>query len=91
LIEGPVTDLNVMTRRGAFVSRMERKSLTGALAFHAQSTTLALMRGAASLSGDGESLSLADGDVLIVEPNAVPRLSVAGAEVFWIEIEKIGG
>jgi environmental stress-induced protein Ves len=70
LIDGPITDLNVMTRRGRMFHTVERLPLSGEIRIAPSAgTTLVLPLGAAvKLLADAES-SLGSLDTLIVGPH----------------------
>jgi len=74
LIDGPITDLNVMTRRGRMSHTVERLPLIGEISIAPSAgTTLVLPVGAGvQLLADGES-SLGPLDTLIVDPDG-PQL-----------------
>jgi hypothetical protein len=70
--DGPITDFNVMTRRGRCRHRFERARLTGEqpLALHGERTLIFLAEGDAlrCRSGNGEAVTLGRRDCLILEP-----------------------
>lgn len=79
VMEGPATDLNVMTRRGAFRATMTRRKLEGRIAFVRTTLAFPLARTTVDeIALDKEDAILADaGDVVTVAP---------AAEFYWIEI-----
>jgi environmental stress-induced protein Ves len=84
ILEGPVTDLNVMTRRGMFISRMTRQISAGEIAFDpATAATIACFLTPAILNGE----NIEPGDALHAEPG-VPRKAVlsSGAAFYRIEM-----
>ena len=91
-VESPVADLNVMTRRGRFVARLQRcRGPSGTtLTLHADTTLLIAL---APLALDGASwageLSVLDAVRLSAQRHAPLALSIASAAAdFWlIEIE----
>jgi environmental stress-induced protein Ves len=88
ILEGPVTDLNVMTRRGAFTARMTRRR--GAIVFDASdATTIAFPL--VPLAVPGEEIPLAMGDAIFVEPGMTRMVQASlGTDFFWIEIFPAG-
>ena len=86
LTGGPVTDLNVMTRRGAFTARMTRRNLSGPLTFDASVTTLVFPCAAVTANGD----SLAAGDAILMTPGGADIVSLSQpVDVCWIEIAPV--
>jgi uncharacterized protein len=86
LIGGPITDLNVMTRRGRVAHQVERLPLSGEIAIAPSAgTTLVLPVGAGvKLDSEGES-SLGPLDTLIVGPDSPNlRLRPEGQGVLFI-------
>jgi hypothetical protein len=77
----PVTDLNVMVRRGAFTASLARRTLAGTAAVVCQDTTLVLTRSPLSAAVGPERRDLAPGDVLRIDGarGAVARLKPQGA------------
>jgi len=69
LLGGPITDLNVMVRRGHFSSEVHRISLTEATDFatDADTTFLVCNKGEASLRIDGQDMRLGLKDCLRLE------------------------
>jgi uncharacterized protein len=83
LIEGPVTDLNIMTRRGVFISQMERRVVRGTLRFNPAAVTFVFPLAPVTA---GDAL-LTRGDAILVESadEAAVTLS-APVECYWVEI-----
>lgn len=84
LLAGPITDLNVMTRRGVFAHRLARQAATQAIAGPAEgavSMVLALTacRLDATLLDPLDAVVLEPGDILALDPEP-------SAAVFVIEI-----
>lgn len=89
LIAAPVTDLNVMTRRGVFEARMERRRIEGAVTFDARITTLVFPLSAVSIMGNATA-ELVSRDALLVEPGEQVAISVGQAvDCYWIEISAV--
>lgn len=88
LIDGTITDLNVMTRRGRFTHSVRRVSVDGnsKVAFEAGTTLVLCHRGNAEI--DGTALNA--GDCLLVSESDVAERSISGkAQLFWITIKAI--
>lgn len=70
LTDGPIVDLNVMSRRGHYVHRVERHR--GALTVHSTASTVTLIfaTDAVSVSSTGETIHLQRRDGLLLEPGA---------------------
>jgi environmental stress-induced protein Ves len=85
LTGGPVTDLNVMTRRGAFIARMTRRTVSGALAVDASATTLVFPHAPATANEE----NLGTGDAILIAPQSSDAVVLSQAEVFWIEITAV--
>ena len=79
VVDGPATDLNVMTRRGTFRATMIRRKLEGQIAF--ARTTLAFPLAHTTVNEfalDKEDAVLADaGDAVTIAP---------ATDLYWIEI-----
>lgn len=93
LIGGPITDLNVMTRRDAFRHRVTRATLNeiGDLDFEAETTLLLCHRGILNLVIGGEKIELRPFDALLVPCQT--RVDIGGslsAAFFAIAIDPIG-
>ncbi|HEX4533205.1 MAG TPA: HutD family protein [Rhizomicrobium sp.] len=87
LIGGPVTDLNVMTRRGQFTARMTRQRPVGSVTFGSHGAATVALALAPVTIGGGAEMSLAAGDALFAEPGAPQTISLSsGADFHWIEI-----
>lgn len=95
LIDGPVSDLNAMTRRGRYTHRVTPIAADGIKDFVVQSPTAVLYchRGSVSVGDEyAEPFDLAEGDSLLIEaqPNSL-RLQTAGpAKLFLVEIGPAG-
>jgi environmental stress-induced protein Ves len=89
LIGGPVTDLNVMTRRERFTHRVRRLSLSPAMDFRlgAEAVLLLCHRTHVSLAVNGETVRLAPLDCLMLDgPAEVRAEAEPHAVLFLIEI-----
>ncbi|HEY2178385.1 MAG TPA: HutD family protein [Caulobacteraceae bacterium] len=73
----PVTDLNLMVRRGAFMASLARRAISGSAAVVCQDTTLILGPSPLRLVVGPERRELAPGDVLRIDAarGAVARLN----------------
>ncbi|WP_062232972.1 HutD/Ves family protein [Aureimonas sp. N4] len=80
---GPITDLNVMTRRGVFRHQVERLALDAGQSLHLPPRPahwwLLLVTGPCRIEASGESVSLAVHDSLMGE-GALPTLAIHSAE-----------
>ncbi|MBB4567971.1 HutD/Ves family protein [Rhizobium leucaenae] len=88
LINGTITDLNVMTRRGRFTHSVQRVSVDGnsEVAFAGGTSLVLCHRGNAEVDGR----TLAAGDCLLISDDHATRRSIFGkAELFCIAIEAI--
>lgn len=80
----PVTDLNVMTRRGKFGARMTRRNLDNTLLFKPGVLTLAFPLSSVTLSGVG---ALTKGDALLAPIGADRSVAISSPTTFyWVEI-----
>lgn len=99
LIAGPVTDFNVMTRRGLATHRVRRVTLgeeTLAEVLENEVTALLLLKGQVTAEVGGERLALAPLDTLLVERGAAEmpgwRLVCGGSAVaLLVEIDLTPG
>lgn len=88
LIDGTITDLNVMTRRGRFTHSVRRISVDGNGKVEPKSETALILchRGTAEING----AVLVAGDCLALSNEASTRHPISGsAQLFLIEIEAI--
>jgi len=94
LISGPITDLNVMTRRGRMAHTVERLTVAAPLEIEAEAeTTLVLpLDGEIMLVGDTPD-RLGPLDALVLDRGArKPRLEPTGSTIlFVIRIDRAGG
>ncbi|HEY8948387.1 MAG TPA: HutD family protein [Rhizomicrobium sp.] len=91
LVEGPATDLNVMTRRGAFTARMERCRLSGCdlAASRDAAARFCFPRASTSVSHHDDTIRLAPDDALLFDTEDTERLSFSGdVDALWIEIRR---
>jgi len=67
--EGPITDLNVMTRRDGLRHRVERVDIDSRATFQPAAPTWLLLchRGALTVEWSGQSVDLGQGDTLLLE------------------------
>lgn len=89
LIDGPVTDLNVMTRRHALKHRVRRLHVVGVLpiATSAREIVLFCHRGSVALATAGVSATLHALDTAVLQrPAALTLSSEIASDVFLIEI-----
>jgi uncharacterized protein len=92
LVAGPVTDLNVMTRRGSFTHSVRRLSLseTADIRSGAEAILLLCHRGHIMLTVNGETVRLAPLDCLILDaPAALRAEPQPQAVLFLIEIATV--
>ncbi|MGY5809597.1 HutD/Ves family protein [Rhizobium sp. LEGMi198b] len=88
LIDGTITDLNVMTRRARFTHSVRRVSVDGnsEVAFEGGTSLVLCHRGDVEI----DDAVLAAGDCLLVSNDVATRRSISGkAELFCIAIEAI--
>ncbi|MBM7048788.1 HutD family protein [Rhizobium lusitanum] len=88
LIDGTITDLNVMTRRGRFTHSVRRVSVDGNSKVELKSETALILchRGSAEINGT----VLAAGDCLVLSNETSARYPISGsAQLFLIEIEAL--
>ena len=93
LIDGPVSDLNVMTRLGRFQSRMQRFTVKGSLVVPTRAATAVLVALAnLSVAHHGKKFSLSQYDALMWDATECTDLHimVPTAEVYLIEIASPG-
>ena len=83
LIDGAITDLNVMTRRGRFAHRVERIAIEGshALTSDACPNMLLVRDQGLSLISDGQSIALEPQDALL--PDGEARFTLHGRGVVF--------
>ncbi|MEI2299478.1 HutD/Ves family protein [Ensifer sp. MJa1] len=89
LVDGPIVDLNVMTRRGKLAHTVQRLTIDHKLSLDgAAETTLVLCHGGAlRLTSAEAKADLAEGDAVIIEgPAAISIEPAAPAVVFVIAI-----
>lgn len=89
LIEGAITDLNVMTKRSAFSHRVRRLALSGTqqLTSDADKFLVFCHKGTVGLRGDGLNIRLSTLDMAIAPTKGPVEISCEGeAQLFLIEI-----
>jgi environmental stress-induced protein Ves len=92
LAGGPVTDLNVMTRRGSFTHSVQRLSLSDAAGIRSDAETFLLLchRGQVTLTVDSKTVQLAPLDCLMLDgPAALRAKAGSQAVLFLIEIATV--
>jgi uncharacterized protein len=93
LLAGPITDLNVMTRRGRLAHKVARHEFAGSIeiAFDAADTLLLCHSGAIRVSAGGEQASLSQFDTLVFgkELSAARIDAVGRAGLFTIGIDRL--
>lgn len=90
LLAGPVTDLNVMTRRPGFRHRVRRIQVAAHTALETAATTAALfcVNGRTEVASASAAVELGAQDTVFIDP-ALPGVAVAGeGELLLIEIER---
>lgn len=93
LMGGPVTDLNVMTRRGSFEHAVRRIEISGRteIAPEAKVTLLLCRRGVVDVTVGTEAGRLGGLDCLVLEGSeSVSVVAAAAASLFLIEIYEAG-
>ncbi|WP_432761424.1 HutD/Ves family protein [Rhizobium mayense] len=86
LIDGTITDLNVMTRRGRFTHSMRRVSIDGNGEVELKGGTSLVLCHRGDVEIDGAAL--AAGDCLLVSNEVATRRSISGkAQLFCIAVE----
>ncbi|EHS51378.1 HutD-family protein [Rhizobium sp. PDO1-076] len=85
LLDGAITDLNVMTRRGRFDHGVERLLLDGSVAMPARENTVIVfcLRGQVRLGEGAGSATLGTGESLLFG-DAMPSTVLVGHGVFFI-------
>jgi uncharacterized protein len=92
LIDGTITDLNVMTRRGRFLHSVAAIDVDGSTEITPKAeTSLLLARdGVLDIAIGGQSVRLDDRDCLVVEKDGDASVSVSGkARLFLISLDVI--
>ncbi|WP_283192874.1 HutD family protein [Rhizobium sp. AN80A] len=86
LKSGPITDLNVMTRRGGLWHRVERIVVDGEVTFGGASGTLLVFchRGAVNLTWPDEEVSLGEGDTLLLQDATGISLEMDGQALCYL-------
>ncbi len=89
LLGGPVIDLNVMTRRNRFESRVERNAARGTQRLPLQAAaTLILALEEVTVAAGGADCRLAKFDAALFESGGNPQrlVTVGGGEFFFVEL-----
>ena len=87
LIAGPVTDLNVMTRRGRLAHTVARREIVGSIeiAFDTAETLLLCQSGDIQVSASGGQASLRQFDTVIFgKVSSTVRIDANGRAVFFV-------
>ncbi|MDM9625444.1 HutD family protein [Rhizobium sp. S152] len=86
LKSGPITDLNVMTRRGGWRHRVERIVIDGAVTLGGAAGTLLVFchRGALDIAMPDGQASLAEGDTLLLRDAAGMSLEMDGRALCYL-------
>lgn len=87
LVGGPSVDLNVMTRRGRFVSRMSRRP-AGRLPVSASVTAIVALSDL-TVTGSGIENPLAARDALLIEYDSIFRTFILDGEYCLVEISPL--
>ncbi|AYG60975.1 HutD/Ves family protein [Rhizobium jaguaris] len=88
LIDGKITDLNVMTQRGRFTHSVQRVSVDGNSEVELKGGTSLVLCHRGDVEIDGAAL--AAGDCLLVSNEVATRRSISGkAQLFCIAVEAI--
>ena len=85
VLKGPVLDLNVMTRRDRFTSRLTRQK-SSALAVDPRAATMIFALTPMTVMQSGKEVSLTPHDVAIVEPGDGQIALDADADFYRIEV-----
>lgn len=89
LIDGPIEDLNVMTRRGMWRHRVARETLSGATVVNVtQIGILFCQSGEVFVRDAGRPLTLRGGDAVIAE-GAPIDIAAASATIIHIALERV--
>ena len=90
LISGPVSDFNVMTRRGVWTHRVERLALrqSAAIAHVGQVTIVFCAAGSATISQHGKRVVLETHDAAVGEGAIDEIASNAASEVYVVTLER---
>ncbi|SKA29789.1 HutD/Ves family protein [Consotaella salsifontis] len=89
LLAGPITDLNVMTRRAAFQHHVRRLRLDGAQALEKGETTIVFALTPLAVRSDAEAETLAPRDALILDGDVILEPVAASGEALLIEIDTV--
>ena len=83
LVDGPIDDLNVMSRRGRYRHRMTCHRVTGSMPVSLDAdVTIAMPRGGGiELVIDGTTMPVGDGETGIVEPTETERTNARDAQM----------
>jgi environmental stress-induced protein Ves len=84
LVDGLSMDLNVMTRRGRFNSRLIRQKTTQLISVYMQTIVIAL--DSLTITDTDRAIAMAKLDALLIEEPASLTVAPAGADYYLIEI-----
>jgi len=86
LVDGTITDLNVMTRRGRFQHSVERLAVDGVLAETAQAGTVLLFfrDGAITCTYDSAQIALDHDDALLLQLDSPSALKLQGSGTVYM-------
>jgi uncharacterized protein len=84
LVDGPSTDLNVMTRRGRFISKLTKQSAARPKINTPASLIIALIP--LTVTSGNRLIAMAALDALLIEGSASMTIGPKGAEYYLIEI-----
>ncbi|MGH6763313.1 MAG: HutD/Ves family protein [Phyllobacterium sp.] len=89
LIAGPITDLNVMTRRGRFDHTLSRRVIATPQTIQADGDmTLLHLRGATSVHRNGSCLTCRAGDTVMFEKHSVDLVPAQAVELFIVNLRR---
>jgi environmental stress-induced protein Ves len=92
LVDGPITDLNVMSRRGKLSHTVERMTVNGTayLALSSDTTLLLVDNGDIRVDADGMTNTLSARDCLVAQKGSISSVGLSGeGSVFVIRIREI--
>ena len=84
LVDGPSTDLNVMTRRGRFISKLTKQSAAQPKINSPENLIIALIP--LTIISGNRLIAMAALDALLIEGSASMTIGPKGAEYYLIEI-----
>lgn len=91
LIDGPIDDLNVMTRRGLWRHRVSRRLVRGTATVPAAMTEILYCQSGEMIArGAGAPLTVCRGDAVIIEGSAIDIAANASATIISITLDRVG-